>query len=94
MAEFMETTKLSSKGQVIIPKALRSAHHWEPGLTLMVIDNGDGLLLKPRAPFAPTVLADVVGLFTKRPKRAPAKSDADIKAALLRDVKRKWRGRG
>lgn len=36
----METTKLSSKGQVIIPKAFRSTHHWEPGLELMVIDTG------------------------------------------------------
>jgi bifunctional DNA-binding transcriptional regulator/antitoxin component of YhaV-PrlF toxin-antitoxin module len=27
----METTKLSSKGQVIIPKAMRAAHHWDAG---------------------------------------------------------------
>jgi AbrB family looped-hinge helix DNA binding protein len=50
---------LSSKGQVIIPKAIRNAHRWEAGLDLVVIDTGDGILLKPKAPFVGSVLADV-----------------------------------
>lgn len=87
----METTRLSSKGQVIIPKALRSTHHWEPGLELMVIDTGDGLLLKPKAPFAPSKLSEVSGMF--RNKVSP-KTDQQITAALARDVRRKWRDRG
>ena len=84
----METTRLSSKGQVIIPKAFRSMHHWEPGLELQVIDTADGLLLKPKAPFDVTDLADVAGLFKGR---VTAKSDADIQAALLNDMRRQWR---
>ncbi len=84
----METTKLSSKGQVIIPKAFRSARHWEPGLELMVIDTGEGLLLKPKAPFAPTDLADVFGMFKSKAK---PKTDEEIQAALLQDIRRKWR---
>lgn len=87
----METTTLSSKGQVIIPKAFRSSHQWEPGLELMVIDTGDGLLLKPKAPFPPTKLSDVAGILKSK---GPAKSEAEIKAALTQDLKRKWRGRG
>jgi len=87
----METTKLSSKGQVIIPKALRSAHHWEPGLELMVIDTGNGLLLKPRAAFAPSELSEVYGMFTH--KVAP-RTDAQIEAALADDMRRTWRGGG
>ncbi len=55
----METTKLSSKGQVIIPKPFRTAHHWEPGQELVVINTGDGILLKPKAPFQKTNLNDV-----------------------------------
>lgn len=86
----METTKLSSKGQVIIPKALCRRHHWEPDLELMVIDTGDGLLLKPKAPFAPTDLADVVGMF--KGKMRP-RTDEEIKAALAADARRKWRDR-
>lgn len=84
----METTKLSSKGQVIIPKALRSTHNWEAGLELMVIDTGDGLLLKPKAPFAPVELSEVLGLFKGK---VVARTDEEIAAALAQDMRRKWR---
>lgn len=57
----METTRLSSKGQIIIPKALRDAYQWMPGLEFVVIDTGQGLLLKPYRPFEPTTLDDVAG---------------------------------
>jgi AbrB family looped-hinge helix DNA binding protein len=86
----METTKLSSKGQVIIPKAFRSVHRWETGLELMVIDTGDGLLLKPKAPFAPSELSDVFGMFQGK---VAGKTDAEIAAALDADVRRQWRDR-
>ena len=42
----MDSIKLSSKGQVIIPKHIRSADHWEPGQELILIDTGNGILLK------------------------------------------------
>lgn len=86
----MKTTKLSSKGQVIIPKAFRTTHHWEAGLELLAIDTGDGLLLKPKAPFAPTELSDVSGMF--KGKVSP-RTDDEIKAALAADARRKWRDR-
>lgn len=53
----METTKLSSQGQVIIPKSLRDAHHWEAGIELIAIDMGDGILLKPKKPFPETIFS-------------------------------------
>ena len=84
----METTKLSSKGQVIIPKAFRNSHNWGVGLELVVIEVGDGLLLKPRAPFEETTLDDVAGSlkFAGKPK-----SQADIDAAMKQAAKRGWR---
>ena len=57
----MNTTKLSSKGQVIIPKSVRSAHRWEAGQELVVVDVGDGILLKPKAPFDESTLDEVAG---------------------------------
>lgn len=87
----METTRLSSKGQVIIPKAFRSAHHWEAGLELMVIDTGDGILLKPRAPFVATLLSEVAGMLKAK---VQPRTDAEILAALKRDALGKWRDRG
>ena len=55
----MLTTKLSSKGQVIIPKEIRSRHHWEPGQELQAIDTDDGLLLRPASPFPETNIKEV-----------------------------------
>lgn len=57
----MESTKLSSKGQVIIPKHIRSSYHWETGQELIVIDTGDGILLKSKAPFSKSILSEVAG---------------------------------
>lgn len=45
----------------MIPKSLREAHHWEPGQELVAITMGDGILLKPKKPFAKTTLAQVAG---------------------------------
>lgn len=55
----MNITKLSSKGQVIIPKPMRASHHWEAGQELIVIDHGDGILLKPKSSFEETCISDV-----------------------------------
>ena len=62
----MEVTHLSSKGEVIIPKALRTAHNWEAGQELIAIDVGDGILLKPNKPFEETTLAQVGGCLKYR----------------------------
>lgn len=57
----MESIKLSSKGQVIIPKHIRSSYHWETGQELILIDTGNGILLKPKAPFSESTLSEVAG---------------------------------
>lgn len=38
---------LSSKFQISIPKAVRTAQHWEAGLTFAFIPKGTGVLLVP-----------------------------------------------
>ena len=40
-------TKLSSKGQVILPKLIRDQHNWSAGVEFTVIDTDEGILLKP-----------------------------------------------
>jgi len=57
----MTKTRLSSKGQVIIPAQIRAAHHWEAGQELTVIDTGDGILLKPKSPFEKSSLDELAG---------------------------------
>lgn len=43
----METVKLSSKGQFILPKAIRDRHHWETGTEFVILDRGTELVIKP-----------------------------------------------
>ncbi len=57
----METTKLSSKGQVVLPAAIRAAHDWQPGVEFLVEDTPDGVLLRPLKPFKPSRLEEVFG---------------------------------
>lgn len=42
-----ETATLSSKFQISIPKAIRTAQAWEAGLTFAFIPKGSGVLLVP-----------------------------------------------
>lgn len=55
------TTTLSTKGQVILPKAIRSKKHWGAGTRLAVEETADGVLLKSAPLFAPTRMEDVFG---------------------------------
>lgn len=55
----------------------------------MVIDMGDGVLLKPRAPFVPTSLSDVAGMFKQQVSK---KTDTQIEDALEQEIRGKWRG--
>lgn len=52
MAE-IQTTKMSSKGQVVIPGAIRARLGLEPGVQFVVIGEGDTIVLKPIA--APSI---------------------------------------
>lgn len=84
----METTKLSSKGQVIIPKHIRESHHWDAGLELQVIEFEGGILLKPKAPFEKTSIDDVAGCLQFS---GPGKTDEDIQTAMKRAARKAWR---
>jgi AbrB family looped-hinge helix DNA binding protein len=84
----MNTTTLSSKGQVIIPKPLREALHWEPGQQLEVIGvDGGGILLKPTLPFAPATLDQVAACLRYS---GTTKTLADFEAAIQKGVKERF----
>ena len=65
----MAKVKLSSKGQIVIPKTLRSRYNWDTGQELTVIDTGQGILLKSSITFKPTKLDEVAGMlkYTGKP---------------------------
>ena len=59
----MPTTTVSTKGQVILPKAVRDARKWPPGTKLVVEERADGVLLRAvkEKPFPPTTIEEVFG---------------------------------
>jgi AbrB family looped-hinge helix DNA binding protein len=80
------TTTVSTKGQVILPKAIREQRHWTAGTELMVEDTPEGILLKAKPVFAPTRPKDVFGSL---PYQGPAKSISDMDAGIAAEAKRR-----
>ena len=86
----MGTTRLSTKGQIILPKAVRDAHQWGPGTEFLVDEVPEGVLLRPSRVFAASRLADVSGSlrYGGRPRTV-----AEMRQAITKEVKRR-RARG
>lgn len=89
-ADAMETIRLSTKGQLVIPKAVREAHGWSEGQELEVIDTPAGVLLRTPSPFHATTLEDVAGCL-KPLCPGPAVSIEDMNAAVDRAMKDHFR---
>ena len=83
------TTTISTKGQVILPKAIRRALRWEAGMRLVVENTLEGVLLKPMPVFVETRTEDVFGRLACN--SAP-KSLAEMEAGVLAEAKRRHAG--
>lgn len=64
------------------------SHHWEAGQELIVIDVGDGILLKPKSPFEETDINDVASYLKFEGK---AKTLDDMNAAISKGIKAKYK---
>ena len=84
------TTSVSTKGQVILPKAIRQRRNWGAGTRLVVEETAEGVLLKAVPVFAPTRPEDVAGMLAYR---GPPKTLDEMDAAITAEVKRR-RARG
>jgi AbrB family looped-hinge helix DNA binding protein len=87
----METTRLSTKGQIVLPKAVRTSRAWGVGTEFTVEETSEGILLRPAGPFPETDLDQVVGCLRSKRK---LKTPAQMRAAVEREVMRRHdRGR-
>jgi AbrB family looped-hinge helix DNA binding protein len=85
------TTIVSTKGQVILPKAIRQRRDWSPGTRLVVEETAEGVLLKPAPIFARTDPEKVRGMLAYRGK---AKTLEEMDAGIEAEVRRRHaRGR-
>ena len=82
------TTVVSTKGQVILPKAVRSERRWEAGTRLVVENREDGVLLTRAPLFAPT---DIDSVFASLPFAGKAKTIAEMDAAVRAEARRRAR---
>jgi AbrB family looped-hinge helix DNA binding protein len=78
--------KISAKGQITVPRAIRQKRGWEPGTRIIVIDTNEGVLLKTAPIFAPTKSHEVFGSlrYGRRPKTLK-----DMEAGIAAEVKRR-----
>lgn len=81
----METTRLSTKGQIILPKAIRTSKAWQAGTEFFVEEVGEGVLLRPARRFPRTQLTEVAGLL-KSPRKAgtPAQMRDSVVSQVIR----------
>jgi AbrB family looped-hinge helix DNA binding protein len=86
----VKTTRISSKGQVVLPKSLRESQNWESGTELAVEARDGGVFLKARQPFPETKIADVLGCLKYNGK---SKSVTEMDRAITKET-RKRHGRG
>jgi AbrB family looped-hinge helix DNA binding protein len=87
----METTRLSSKGQIVVPKNIRQSRAWEPGTEFTVEETDEGILLRPATRFPITHIDEVAGCLRRSGK---AKTLAQMRSAVGREVTRRHdRGR-
>jgi AbrB family looped-hinge helix DNA binding protein len=85
----METTKLSTKGQVVLPKSVRDEHGWGPGTEFVVESTADGVRLRARAPFPRTEIGEVFGsVLHSGPPKTPKEMDEGIRTAVARRYRR------
>jgi AbrB family looped-hinge helix DNA binding protein len=84
-------TTVSTKGQVILPKAIRLKRKWNAGTKLVVEDTPEGVLLKAAPLFRPTRPEEVFGMLKYD---GPPVSIEDMDAAIEAEFRRRHaRGR-
>ncbi|MGV6876249.1 AbrB/MazE/SpoVT family DNA-binding domain-containing protein [Pseudochelatococcus sp. B33] len=79
-------TIVSTKGQVILPKAIRQRRAWEAGTQLVVEETPEGVLLRPAPSFPETRPDEVFGSLAYK---GEPKSIEDMDAAVLAEAKRR-----
>lgn len=80
------TTTVSTKGQVILPSAIRQRREWRAGTRLTVEETADGVLLKPAPAFPETRPQDVFGM---QPHKGKPKTLEEMDAGVLAEARRR-----
>ncbi|TPJ77735.1 AbrB/MazE/SpoVT family DNA-binding domain-containing protein [Mesorhizobium sp. B2-6-2] len=80
------TTTISTKGQVILPGAIRKRRQWGPGTRLEVEETAEGVLLNLAPVFAATQPNDVFGSL---PSPGAPRTLEEMDAGVLAEARRR-----
>ena len=83
----MPRPRLSSKGQVVIPRDIRDRHGWGAGALLEVEDRGGAVVLRTVSRVPKTRIEDVLGCV---PYHGPPVSIEEMDAAVSEEARRMW----
>jgi AbrB family looped-hinge helix DNA binding protein len=83
------TTKMSSKGQVVIPEEIRDSLQLKEGDQFVVLGQGDTVILKTITPPSLDQFSDLLTEARKQAKKSGLKK-SDVKAAITK-ARRKLR---
>lgn len=78
------TTKLSTKGQVVLPKSLRASRRWKPGTEFIIEDQNEGLLLKPKTGAGSRTWESIIGCVAYA---GPRKSIKEMDEAVAKEAR-------
>jgi len=79
------TTRISTKGQVILPKAIRDRHGWKPGTVLEIEDGPNGVTVRPVRTVEPSRPDEVFGML-KPLYSGPPKTIEEMDAGITEEV--------
>jgi len=88
MSKPVSITTMSTKGQIVLPKAVREHRNWAAGVRLTVEETEDGVLLRRAPLFAATRSEEVFGSLSRE---GPALSVEEMDAAVVAEAARRAR---
>ncbi len=80
-------TRLSSKGQVVLPKALREELDWPTGTNLTIEMRDDSLVLRRKETVRPTTIEEVAGMLKYD---GPPISLEDMERGMDEALRERW----
>ncbi len=83
--------KMSSKGQIVVPKSVRDEHGWGEGMEFEFIESGKGVLVQPVDEFDPRFPPITMEEFLSRSLKIDRfPTDEEIEETLLAEAARRF----
>jgi AbrB family looped-hinge helix DNA binding protein len=87
----MSIVRFSTKGQLVVPKELREAYGWGPGVPVELVDEGDGVKLRPARVRKRYTLDDLYGVAQYD---GPTKTLEDMQKGIDEAMAERWGRKG